>query len=205
MNDTVSRISWGCVLSGVWLFPTPWTVAPPASSAHGILQARIPQWVAMASSRGSSRTRARTPISCMGRQILYRLSHQGSPWQSLGPSMVLPMELFHSFSWLSNILLWMCSTLRLLLCQWTFRLLPCLDCSVNSSVLFFFRFYIHTKIIYLSFSESFHLAQEGWCSWVFSWGQNRRSTHIYHLSLQGSPLRLRFPCEKCPQSHASSF
>ena len=29
--------------------------------------------------------------------------------------------------------------------------------------------------MYLSFSESFHLAQEGWCPWVFSWGRNRCS------------------------------
>ena len=31
--------------------------SPPGSSVHGILQARILEWVAMPSSRGSSRTR----------------------------------------------------------------------------------------------------------------------------------------------------
>ena len=30
----------------IWLFPTPWTVAPPVSFVHGILQARILEWVA---------------------------------------------------------------------------------------------------------------------------------------------------------------
>ena len=39
--------------------------------AHGILQARILEWVAISSSRGSSRLRDRTLISCMGRQILH--------------------------------------------------------------------------------------------------------------------------------------
>ena len=31
--------------------------SPPGSSVHGILQVRIPEWVAMLSSRGSSRSR----------------------------------------------------------------------------------------------------------------------------------------------------
>ena len=37
--------------------------SPPGSSVHGILQSRILQWVAMPSSRGSSRVRDRTCIS----------------------------------------------------------------------------------------------------------------------------------------------
>ena len=48
---------------------------PPGSSVHGILQARIVEWVAISSSRGSSRPRDRTRISCIsciGGWILYR-------------------------------------------------------------------------------------------------------------------------------------
>ena len=37
--------------------------SPPDSSAHGILQARILEWVSMPSSGGSSRSRERTHIS----------------------------------------------------------------------------------------------------------------------------------------------
>ena len=49
---------------------------PPGPSVHGILQARILEWVAIAisSSRGCSRFRDRTHVSCVsyiGRQILY--------------------------------------------------------------------------------------------------------------------------------------
>ena len=47
---------------------------PPGSSVHGILQARILEWVAMPSSRGSSQPRDWTHvscISCIGRHILY--------------------------------------------------------------------------------------------------------------------------------------
>ena len=39
--------------------------SPPGSSVHGILQARILEWVAMPSSRGSSPSRDRTRISCL--------------------------------------------------------------------------------------------------------------------------------------------
>ena len=46
----------------------------PSSSVHGILQARILEWVAMPSSRGSSQPRDQTHvsyISYIGRQVLY--------------------------------------------------------------------------------------------------------------------------------------
>ena len=54
----------------------------PGSSAHGILQARILEWVVIPSSRGSSQPRDQTHIfyiSCIGRQVLYHYSHLGSP------------------------------------------------------------------------------------------------------------------------------
>ena len=66
-------------LRRVQLFATAWS--PPGSSVHGILQARILEWVAMPSSRGSSLPRDQTRISfvpCIGRWVLYHLSHQGS-------------------------------------------------------------------------------------------------------------------------------
>ena len=46
----------------------------PGSSVHGILQARIVEWVAISFSRGSSPPRDWTHVSfvsCIGRQILY--------------------------------------------------------------------------------------------------------------------------------------
>ena len=42
-------------------------------------QARILEWVAIPSSRGSSWSRERTYVSCIVRQILYEPSHVGSP------------------------------------------------------------------------------------------------------------------------------
>ena len=49
----------------------------PGSSVHGILQARILEWVAIPFSRGSSLPRDRIQVPEL--QILLSLSHQGSP------------------------------------------------------------------------------------------------------------------------------
>ena len=52
-------------------------------SVHGILQARILEWVAMTSSRRSSQPRDQTPvshISCTGKWILYHQHHLGTPF-----------------------------------------------------------------------------------------------------------------------------
>ena len=53
--------------------------SPPGSPVPGILQARILEWVAISFCRGSSRPRHRSKVSGVARQILYFLSHQGSP------------------------------------------------------------------------------------------------------------------------------
>ena len=52
----------------------PMDYSPPGSSVHGILQARILEWVAMPSSRGSSQPRDKTRVSyvsCIGQCILF--------------------------------------------------------------------------------------------------------------------------------------
>ena len=52
----------------------PMDCSPPGSSVHGILQARILEWVAISYNRGSSQLRDWTqdsPISCIGRRILH--------------------------------------------------------------------------------------------------------------------------------------
>ena len=68
-----------CVLSRfsyVQLFATPWTLAHQTPPVHGILQARILEWVAMSFFRGSSRPRDLTCISYISgigirRSVLY--------------------------------------------------------------------------------------------------------------------------------------
>ena len=67
------------LLSRVRLFVTPWTMARQASLSRGILQARILEWVAMLFSRGIFQTQESNPGLLHCRQILFHLSHQGSP------------------------------------------------------------------------------------------------------------------------------
>ena len=61
----------------------PMDCLPPSSFVHGILQARMLEWVAIPFSRRSSQFRDRTHISCVScicRWILYPLSHLRKPF-----------------------------------------------------------------------------------------------------------------------------
>ena len=66
-----------CVCSVVKFCPIlcdPMDYSPQVSSVHGTLQARIMEWVAIASFRESSQPRDQiciSSVSCIGRQILY--------------------------------------------------------------------------------------------------------------------------------------
>ena len=93
----------GFVLSRPTLW-TPMDCSPTGFSAHGILQARILEWVAMPSSRGSSQLRDQTRVSyvsCIADRLLL-LRHLGNliwkangckslpqPWR-LWPSLLFP-------------------------------------------------------------------------------------------------------------------
>ena len=60
----------------------PMDCSPPSSSVHGILQARILEWVAIPSSKESFQSRDQTHVSyasCISRLVLYHLHHLGSP------------------------------------------------------------------------------------------------------------------------------
>ena len=64
----------------------PKNCSPPGSSVHGIVQARILEWIAIPFSRGSSSPRDWTWVSCItaGRFWCYHLSRQESPiWGNL--------------------------------------------------------------------------------------------------------------------------
>ena len=74
-----------CVCVCVWISqsrPTlydPVDCSPPGSSVHGILQARILEWVAISLLQGILPTQRLNPGLLHCRQIPYHLSHQGSP------------------------------------------------------------------------------------------------------------------------------
>ena len=69
------------MLSRVWCC-NPMDCSQPGSSVHGIFQARILEWVAISSSRGSSWPRAETSVSrgpCISRQLLFTTEPTGMP------------------------------------------------------------------------------------------------------------------------------
>ena len=52
--------------------------SPPSSSVHGFVQARILEWFAISSSRGFSKSRDGTHVSCIGKWILDRWATRGA-------------------------------------------------------------------------------------------------------------------------------
>ena len=75
------------------LCPTLWDsmdCSPPDSSVHGILQARILEWVAIPSFRRTSQPRDWTLVSCIGRWVLYDRAPREAPFLPLG-SLMLPI------------------------------------------------------------------------------------------------------------------
>ena len=69
-----------CLVAQSCLTPCdPVDCSPPGSSGHGILQARILEWVAISLSSGIFPTQELNLGLLHCRQILYHLSHQGSP------------------------------------------------------------------------------------------------------------------------------
>ena len=61
----------------------PMDCSPPGSSVRGILQARILEWVAIPSCRGSSWPMDWTHVSCTGRKMLYPWANWEAPIQPL--------------------------------------------------------------------------------------------------------------------------
>ena len=81
-SESESEVAQSCLT----LFD-PMDSSLPGSTIHGIFQARVPEWVAISFSRGSSQTRDWTqglnPSLQHCRQTLYRLSHQEKETQNL--------------------------------------------------------------------------------------------------------------------------
>ena len=108
-RDCVCVCVCACVLScfsPVRLFANLWTIAHQAPLSRRILQARILEWVATLSSRGSSQPRDRSNVSyvsCIGRQVLY----YSATWEaqvSTGPQIKRPCQQEREAR--ENLLLW---------------------------------------------------------------------------------------------------
>ena len=66
----------------------PMNCSPLGSSVHGIFPARILEWVAVSSTRGSSRPRGQTHVTCVSRWILYC----SATWEAHTKSMKVKSE-----------------------------------------------------------------------------------------------------------------
>ena len=129
--ETITTLLIGCVCAQSCL-----TLCDPMDyTVHGILQARILEWIAFPFSRGSSRTSNQTQISLICRWILYQLSCQGSPLLPMscinfpcvfGLRLSILLVLFHWPFWLVHhgkskrvpekhlfLLYWLCQSLWL--------------------------------------------------------------------------------------------
>ena len=87
-------------LSHVQFFATPWTLGHQ-TPLSGILQARMLEWVAMPSSKGSSWPRNWTHVSCIGRWIPNHLCHLGST----PPPFRYALPYFQGALWLGRVCL----------------------------------------------------------------------------------------------------
>jgi len=133
------------ILCGPW---NPMDCSPPASSVHGILQARILEWVATCFSRESSQPRGQTHVSCIGRWVLYHWVtweahnsfYQGWSW-TIRMSLNVGLENTHWFSRVSLHQFW---------------------CTIDMTYLFTFHWKVHRiwPVKTLTVSGSF-----GDCSW----------------------------------------
>ena len=71
-HETVSFIDCCCLVAQLCLILcNPMDCSPPGPSVHEISQARMLEWVAISSSRGSSQPSSQTHVFCIGRWILY--------------------------------------------------------------------------------------------------------------------------------------
>ena len=78
-------VVYGLVAKSCPTLCDPMDCSPPASSVHGIFQARILEWIAISFSRGSSQPRNRTQVSCIAGRFFtnWAMREISSPYLSL--------------------------------------------------------------------------------------------------------------------------
>ena len=89
--------------------PTRWNpmdYSPPGSSVHGILQARILEWVAIPFSKGSSWPKDQTQVSCIAGRFF-------TMWATRDEKLVTKTVLMQTHRESKFILLWNIETFRL--------------------------------------------------------------------------------------------
>ena len=147
------------VLSPVQLFVTPWTIAHQAPLSMKILQARILEWFAMPSSRGSSQPKDRTQVSCIaGRFFTVWATRKWTPPPDLLPKSPSNEEL----TWF-----WKCCQQTAVSCHTTQGLLEAEHCLVQDHIL----------------SQSGPHPMIGWYKGIQSWPSQPNSEQLWGVIL----------------------
>ena len=122
-GDTVLEACCGILLCCAQSCPTlcnPVDFSLPGSSVHGIFQARVLEWVAISYSRGSSRPRDQTCISCVsciGKRILYHCATREDLEYYTVTKKSLPSTYYH-ICWISSPSIYEILPQAKLLCVW---------------------------------------------------------------------------------------
>ena len=135
--------------------------SPSGSSVHGILQARILEWVAMTSSKGSSQSRDQIQFSCIAGRF-FTMSHLGSPLKlpynpaipQLGNSLGKPYT--HTTMFIAAL----CTIAR----KWKQPRCPLIDERTNK--LWYVYIMEYYSAVERNAFESVLTDREGWCATV---------------------------------------
>ena len=90
------------VYSACWILCDPMDCSLPGSPVHGISKARILEWVAISSSRGSSRARDRNCISCIAGRF-FTTASLGKPIIPMAIAISYTCNFFPPFSSFINL------------------------------------------------------------------------------------------------------
>ena len=111
LSDLISWIYLSLPLFVAHSCPTlcdPTGCSPPGSSVHGILQARILEWVAMPFSREYSRPRYRTFVSCIAGRFFTIWATNEAPKSVIWPCICPVLFIYNTlFSIWQKLILWL--------------------------------------------------------------------------------------------------
>ena len=113
MKMKISEVAQSCLT-----LCNPVDGSPPGSSVHGILQARILEWVAISFSRGSSWSRDRTQVSHIAGRCFNLWATREAPFSY---SMCLPSQHNYNYTWVSSRMTGHKVKLKMSVCQYNLK------------------------------------------------------------------------------------
>ena len=105
------------LFSRVRLFCDPMDCSPQGSSIHGILQARILEWVAISFSRGSSQPKDWTLVSCIAGRRFNLLATREALMAFIcwGTFLLYPICWYQHHKWILNFFKCFCTSIEMII------------------------------------------------------------------------------------------